>query len=283
MKKYFIIPLILIANHFAYSQSCKKLYKDKLEPNSKLISCTATSTTEELPDGSCVVKKYYTEDKTITKFSTLESKKSQLLHGLYREWWDDGTLVTSGTYSKGVKTGKWREEVYNVGHYVNGQKQGIWNIYNKDSVIVEVSNFLNGNLISVTDITRDSLGQVIEKLRQNTATIESPPRFPGCDSTLTPKELKKCSEMKMLSFLYSKVRYPPKSRDLDIQGDVLIQFAIDIDGSIIDIKVLNGVADDLKQEVMRVVQSMPKWVPGLRNGKPIKMFRTTFITFRIDK
>ena len=66
-----------------------------------------------------------------------------------------------------------------------------------------------------------------------------------------------------------------------IQGKVFIQFVIERDGSITDVKVARGVDASLDKEAVRVVQSMPKWKPGMQDGKTVRVKYTVPIMFRL--
>ena len=67
-----------------------------------------------------------------------------------------------------------------------------------------------------------------------------------------------------------------------IQGKVFIQFVIERDGSITDVKVVRGVDASLDKEAVRVVQSMPKWKPGKQRGKPVRVAYTLPINFQLS-
>ncbi len=67
-----------------------------------------------------------------------------------------------------------------------------------------------------------------------------------------------------------------------IQGKVFIQFVIERDGSITDVKVARGVDASLDKEAVRVVQSMPKWKPGKQRGKPVRVAYTLPINFQLS-
>jgi TonB family protein len=308
MSKIKIILVIIgfIGLQGLYAQPCKKKFKDKLEPNAKLVSCNETTTFEELPDGKWLKKTYYTEDLSITELVTFESIDCKVKDGLYEERWDDGTLVKSGFFKKGLKTGEWREGSL-VGHYVNGERQGRWTSVSKKSGQIEthydyLNNVLHGNtmhydslnrkesvvlynqgeIVNITEIKYDSLGTPFEETYKG-VIVESMARFPGCDSLGLPElELKKCAEAKMLKFVYEMIRYPSESLKKNIQGKVVASFTIDTDGRVVDIKIINAVAKDLAQEVVRILKAMPKWVPGTQRGKAAKVSFTMPITFNLE-
>ena len=78
------------------------------------------------------------------------------------------------------------------------------------------------------------------------------------------------------------VKYPQLAQENGIQGKVFIQFVIEKDGSISDVKVLRGVDSSLDQEAVRVVKSMPKWKPGMQRKKPVRVSYTLPINFQLS-
>jgi protein TonB len=68
-----------------------------------------------------------------------------------------------------------------------------------------------------------------------------------------------------------------------IQGRVIIQFIVEKDGSISSAKYIRGVDPSLDKEAMRIVNAMPKWVPGKQKGESVRCFITIPIEFRIPK
>ncbi len=100
--------------------------------------------------------------------------------------------------------------------------------------------------------------------------VEKMPEFPGGMEAL-------------LSFWAKNVKYPSAAMDLGIQGRVLVSFTIDTDGSIIDPKITKSVHPLLDAEAIRAILSMPKWKPGMRNGRPVKVKYNTPVAFRMTQ
>jgi len=86
----------------------------------------------------------------------------------------------------------------------------------------------------------------------------------------------------MYAFLQSNLKYPEVARNNGIQGQVFIEFVVEKDGSISNVKVLVGVYPELDQEAVRVVRMMPKWKPGKQMGKPVRTFYQIPIRFTIS-
>ncbi len=81
-----------------------------------------------------------------------------------------------------------------------------------------------------------------------------------------------------------KLVYPKKCKKQRIQGKVILQFTVDTDGSVVDIKVLEGVHRLLDKEAVRVVSSSPKWTPGQNEeGEPVPVTYTFPVIFRLRK
>ena len=83
-------------------------------------------------------------------------------------------------------------------------------------------------------------------------------------------------------WLGKNVKYPVIAQENNIQRRVTVQFVIERDGSITDVKVLRGVDPSLDKEAVRVVKSMPKWKPGKQRGKPVRVSYTVPINFRLQ-
>jgi protein TonB len=77
--------------------------------------------------------------------------------------------------------------------------------------------------------------------------------------------------------------YPKAAREKGIEGKVFIEFTIQEDGTLTDHKILKGVAEDLNQEALRVLQSAPRWTPGKVKGKAVKQRMVMPISFSLGR
>ena len=89
--------------------------------------------------------------------------------------------------------------------------------------------------------------------------VEIKPTFNGIDAD------------EFARWVNSQLKYPEQAKQDGITGRVTLQFTIETDGSVTDVKVLKGVREDLDSESVRVVSASPKWEPGKHNGKPVKV------------
>lgn len=86
----------------------------------------------------------------------------------------------------------------------------------------------------------------------------------------------------LMQFLSKNIKYPTIAQENGTQGRVTVQFVVNKDGSIVDAKVLRGVDPYLDKEALRVINSMPKWKPGMQRGKPVRVKYTVSVMFRLQ-
>lgn len=96
--------------------------------------------------------------------------------------------------------------------------------------------------------------------------VEQMPEFPGGDRAL-------------IKFLANSVKYPVIAQENGIQGKVHVNFVVDTNGGISNVKILRGVDPSLDKEAIRVVKSMPKWIPGKQGGRAVRVSFTVPINF----
>ena len=97
---------------------------------------------------------------------------------------------------------------------------------------------------------------------------EQMPMFPGGDR-------------KLMEYLDANVQYPPECEETCIQGRVVVTFLVERDGSISNAKVVKSVHPLLDAEALRVVEAMPKWIPGRQNGVTVAIKYTIPVTYRL--
>ena len=85
----------------------------------------------------------------------------------------------------------------------------------------------------------------------------------------------------LLEFISKNVRYPEEAMKNAWQGRVVLQFVIEKDGAVSNIKVLRSVNETLDNEAMRVIREMPKWTPGKDKGKEVRCKYTIPIVFAL--
>jgi TonB family protein len=88
-------------------------------------------------------------------------------------------------------------------------------------------------------------------------------------------------DRKLMEYLENNVQYPPECEETCVQGRVVVTFLVERDGSISNAKVVKSVHPLLDAEALRVVEGMPKWMPGRQNGVTVAVKYTIPVTFRL--
>lgn len=99
--------------------------------------------------------------------------------------------------------------------------------------------------------------------------VENMPDFPGGQAAL-------------MQYLAKNIKYPTIAQENGTQGRVIVQFVVNKDGSIVDAKVVRSVDPYLDKESLRVINTMPKWKPGMQRGKPVRVKFTVPVMFRLQ-
>jgi protein TonB len=117
--------------------------------------------------------------------------------------------------------------------------------------------------------------------------VEQMPRFPGCeDISGSEAEKKQCAQQKLLEYVYKNIKYPAIARENGIQGQVVIQFVVEKDGSVTDARILRDIGAGCGQEALRVVEAMNNlpqgWTPGKQRGKAVRVMFTLPVKFKLE-
>ena len=85
----------------------------------------------------------------------------------------------------------------------------------------------------------------------------------------------------MMKYLANNIKYPSEAHKNGTQGRVTVQAIIDTEGRVTNTRVIKGADPYLDAEAIRVVSSMPKWSPGMQDGKPVNVKFTIPVMFRL--
>ena len=84
----------------------------------------------------------------------------------------------------------------------------------------------------------------------------------------------------LMTWLYKNQIYPSDALKNGIQGRVMVSFIVEKDGTITNPKIIRSVDPLLDREAIRLILSMPRWIPGKQNGKPVRVRYSLPVTFR---
>ena len=120
-------------------------------------------------------------------------------------------------------------------------------------------------------LTKSQNGQDTSEVIQEKVyvKVDQMPEFPG-------------GEIGLRNYLNSSVKYPMEAQKNRIQGKVFVAFVIGNDGFVKNVKIVRGVDSFLDEESVRVVKSMPRWIPGREKGKAVAVAFTIPIGFMLQ-
>lgn len=110
--------------------------------------------------------------------------------------------------------------------------------------------------------------EVVEDTKVFTS-VEQMPQFPG-------------GEAELLKWISTHIKYPAIAMENNVQGKVVVQFVVTRDGSIGEVKIARGKDPDLDKEAVRVVRTLPKFIPGKMNGQAVNVWYTLPINFKLQ-
>lgn len=99
------------------------------------------------------------------------------------------------------------------------------------------------------------------------AVVEEMPQFPG-------------GEKALMEFINSNIQYPEIAKKKNIQGRVILRFAVMANGYVDEVQVLKSVDPVLDQEAIRVIKILPVWIPGKQGGKPVNVWYNVPVVFQ---
>lgn len=85
----------------------------------------------------------------------------------------------------------------------------------------------------------------------------------------------------MQEFIGTNLTYPRYAKENGMEGRVVVTFVVETDGSISDIKLVKDPGYGMGDEVVRVIKLMPRWKPGMHNGKAVRVKFVIPINFDI--
>ncbi len=192
---------------------------------------------------------------------------SFIKHGLFVYYSTNGKMSSKGNYKNDEQVGEWlvfypEGQLYMTENYDRkGRFTGNLIIYYPDGKIRRSDYYSKGQF---------QKGKCYTSAGNDTTWFPygTMPQYPG-------------GEEGRNRFLSENIVYPENALMQGIRGTVYISFVVDIDGSIVDVTLLQGVSPLLDNEALRVVKMMPQWKPGLLDAKPVRVLFNMPVHFKI--
>ena len=134
---------------------------------------------------------------------------------------------------------------------------------NQQAKVTPSSQVVKGN--AEAQVTDESAPQSKKVYR----SVEQMPQFPG-------------GEAGLMRYLQSNINYPANAAMNNIGGRVILQFVVEKDGHIGEVKVVRSIDPEIDAEAVRVVKSLPDFIPGRQDGEPVAVWYTIPVSFKVQ-
>jgi TonB family protein len=150
-----------------------------------------------------------------------------------------------------------------TGRLDSGRRNGLWKVMTEEGLPMMELNYVSDSLTQTRCIDADG------KILPGNCIYESLPEFPG-------------GNLGWRTFLEKNLVYPRQAINLDIQGVVKVQFVVNKDGSIDDLRIISSPHPSLSEEVLRLMNKSPQWIPAIQLNKPVKSMYIQSVLFRLS-
>jgi TonB family protein len=172
---------------------------------------------------------------------------------------EDGRLITK-------KNGKYKEwydngQLYKDIDYKNGKIDGKLITYWEDGSMKRMDNFKRGEFRDGKCFNSD--GDIIDHF-----PYEVIPEFPG-------------GELALFRYISKNSIYPVEMQRMGLKGKVVVRFIVDKDGIVTHVEVVKSASPEFDAEAVRIVKSMPIWMPGIQDGEVVPVYYTLPVVFKL--
>ncbi len=267
----------------------------------KQIKCEGTIK-QDYPIGKWV--KYYPNGKV----NIIENYTDGKLNGKATEYNENGDLVLEKEFSNGLRNGIWKQYYHKImidGRYKNDKKDSIWNFYDTIGNLTATGSYINdlknGNWTFYINGHKESEGNYTDDLETGEWKI-----FDNSENVIAQGMLNKGKEVpnswsyfigkekianpdtnvlfvvdtmpkyrggdkEYMMFVKNNTNFPPSAIEKKLSGKVFISFIVEPNGTLSNITLLKGLSPEVDAEILRIFSIMPRWIPGIQNGRLVRV------------
>ncbi|MCP9611567.1 energy transducer TonB [Coprobacter tertius] len=141
-----------------------------------------------------------------------------------------------------------------------------------DKVTISIADVKGNDEINGKDIAdfKEAIAPEVKKeeVQKPYTAVEQMPQFPG-------------GEAELMAYIQKNLKYPVIAAENGIQGRVVVRFVVAKSGEIQDVTVIRGIDASCDKEAVRVIKSMPRWIPGKQNGNTVPVYFTVPVLFKL--
>ncbi len=252
--------------------------KDKLDNKGRLIKRVVTAehkflNIKKVQNVSSEILSYDNHGNVIKKSITLYLNEQNPLvqtHTTKYTYDNHGNWVTMKTYN-GNKLVSWKERNIIYSEKESDNDGIIQNDIEIEKIRKQRIDSYKKKIAEKKAVEEEEKAKEIAKEKAKgpiEINVDVQPTFPG-------------GSIRFMNWIYENLRYPKEAKEQGAQGQVVVNFVVECDGSASNIKVVRRVSKDIDNEAIRLIKSMPKWNPGIKDGHAVRCYYTQAITFRL--
>lgn len=111
--------------------------------------------------------------------------------------------------------------------------------------------------------------------------VQEMPKFPGCELTGDEMKDRDCSDTKIIEYFKNNMQYPETAKKFEVEGECQISFVVNEIGEIMDPQIYRDMGAGCGIEALRLIKEMPKWIPGKKDGAPVKVQMILPVDFKL--
>lgn len=251
ISEYFIDSKLYVDNHFLFSVG-----KITLNGESKIISIGVLN--HIFTD----IDSYLNEEFSKYSNSIQDDDENENEEVITENAYSEAGTSKSNDVSNNITANKDK----NISKNSSPQK-------NKTDKLKETNKKPQSNNIATTiphkEVNDVKTAKTIDNNETVFTAVEQMPQFPG-------------GNVALMKFLRNNINYPRGAMENGIQGRVIVQFVVSQNGSVGKVKVIRSVDSELDKEAIRLCKSLPNFIPGRMGGKPVNVWYTLPITFKLN-
>lgn len=162
-----------------------------------------------------------------------------------------------------------------VGFFEHGKKSGTWRILTSGGRLLKEIEYKDGKPVSELDST-----QVNERRNlsiQNSGSKDSIHMKVEIESEFTG------GQKAWADYLIHNLKYPARAIDFSVDGTVVVQFIVDKEGDVQNIRISRSVEYSLDKESLRIIRNSPQWKPAIQDGKPVKSYKRQPVMYQLTR
>ncbi|MBN1180661.1 MAG: energy transducer TonB [Bacteroidales bacterium] len=196
-----------------------------------------------------------------------------LKHGKFERYYKEN-IIELGEYKDGKKEGAWTllngKNFRSTGQYINGRKEGDWAlIKGRDTVAVITFNEDKATEV-YTPHDKKRRKASSKSIDENTIkTLDVMPVFEGGNYD------------KYRAYINNNIIFPKVEKKSPAEGTIYVEFIVNEIGQTEEVKILHGILDEYDWEAKKIIINSPPWIPGIKDGEPVKVKFIFPIVFKL--